>query len=72
MHQRIFPLLLFLVCLTALAQTPTNRQLPPDVASFMEGTRLSLDQVMADEKMLAGSPDDLNARLRLLVPYQLN
>jgi TonB family protein len=43
--------------------------LPPDVAAVMQGLRLTQDEVSAAEKTLVGSPDDLNAHLKLIGYY---
>jgi hypothetical protein len=43
--------------------------LPPDVAAVMQGLKLTQDEASAAEKTLVGSPDDLNAHLKLIGYY---
>lgn len=43
--------------------------LPSDVAAVMQGLKLNQDEVSAAEKTLVGSPDDLNAHLKLIGYY---
>ena len=69
MLRQIF--LLLLAGLTAQAQTRPTPTLPPDMAAFMEGSKLSQDQVSAIEKTLDSFPDDLNAHVKLLGYYSM-
>ncbi len=48
------------------------KTLPPDYAAVMEGLRLTHDEGSTVEKTLAGSPDDLNAHLKLIGHYSDN
>lgn len=72
MHLRIVPPLLMLAFLPAQAQTSIDARLGADAMAYEEGMSLNKDQVLAVEKTLAGSPDDLSARLKLLGHYSLN
>lgn len=71
MHLSIFRALLLIASLAAQPQNPAAPQGSRDIAAFMEGASLNQDQVSGLEKTLAGSPDDLNTRLKLLGHYNM-